>query len=109
MDEIEEIKSIMARIDKNDDSDDMWMAIVDLDGSYKMFIKTLLKRIGELESDLKLNASMIAKQTDRVKELEEGIRRHRIRPNAQSGKGGFIHIGFQTDEELYSLLPKEEK
>lgn len=67
-------------------------------------IAELEARIRELEDDLKLNASMLAKQCDlareaeaRVKELEDAIRDHRDRDDRY----------IDGDRELYAVL--EEK
>jgi len=66
-------------------------------------IARLNARVHELEADLKLNSSMLAKQCDlareaeaRVKELEGAIREHKDRDDRY----------IDGDRELYAHLPE---
>ncbi len=68
--EIEEIKKLFEKANSRVDSDEQWAATAEIRGTCFSIIGTLLKLVEDLQTDLKFNASILAKQTDLAREAE---------------------------------------
>ena len=114
-------RSLRECIEELKESLDFWKKDAGLEQSHSILCE---KRVKELEEDLKLNATMLAKQTDlareaeirvmeletRNKELEEGIEKH-YRDNKIScveSDGSISTAKCRGLEELYKLVGNEE-